>query len=65
MDDVEARNLTRALQSLDRSIKAHGEKIKDLFRVAEALNRNLVEIGRMMKLKDEVKDVQDVSSEGL
>jgi hypothetical protein len=52
---AELSNLTRALKGLDQTIKETNKNIKDLIRVAEALNRNLVQLGRQLK-KDEETD---------
>lgn len=52
---AELSNLTRALKGLDQIIKDTNRNIKDLIKIAEALNRNIVQLGRQLK-EDEAKD---------
>ena len=52
---AELSNLTRALKGLDQTIKETNRNIKDLIKIAEALNRNIVQLGRQLK-EDEAKD---------
>lgn len=55
-NEAERRKLSQALGSLESEIKKHKQVILNLFKVAEALNENIVAIGRMMKEKQDDSD---------
>lgn len=49
---ADVANLTKALKGIDQSIRGVSLHLKQLVKVAEALQQDIAQVGRMMKEKE-------------